>query len=589
MRAVLCLSLVTALAHGQDHGAVDRAIEKGVDWLLATQALDGSWRGYNTKSPTGVTALCVYTLLKCGLPPDHPAVTRGFAFVQAFPVERTYTTGATLMACHALGPKHRPVAFVKQLTKQLVATLQRTGWGYPSNATGENPVYADTSNSQYALLGLQAAAAMDAPVSKTTWRNAADALIRRQGRSGGFGYQRSERPTGAMTVAGLASLVICSKALPPRGGLQPKLKVARRRADAWLQSNWSMTRNVAFPKATKETDRWLLYHLYGVERLAAFLGKVKIGGHDWYAEGVPVVLKSQKKDGSWQRVMREADSCFALLFLRQGSRVTGLAPRVRVQRGVAAKSPFAIGMDGAHPVKAWVRKGGAELRRRIEAGKTPVQLTWTIDDEVIRTVKLTPDATIEDQVLEWRSERNGIRRISAVLKLADSSGKVEELRSNVLELKIDNVPALGTEEIVKDLGKNLIDRDDTVVDASSHSQWTRPEHVVDGTHARAWLAAPDDGTPWVRVRFERPVRARELVLTSARSPRERDDHLARPKGIEVSFGGRKKRVVTLDDTVRKQHTITFPARSVREVRVRIVSRYPGKVNSPGFAEVELRR
>ena len=48
-------------------------------------------------------------------------------------------------------------------------------------------------------------------------------------------------------------------------------------------------------------------------------------------------------------------------------------------------------------------------------------------------------------------------------------------------------------------------------------------------------------------------------------------------------------VRSLDDTVRKKQSISFPQRTVRELRIRIVSRYPGKVNSPGFAELELRR
>ena len=54
----------------------EAAIEKGVAWLLSAQGVDGSWRNQAWKGmPTGVTALAAYTLLECGVDPDHRAIT----------------------------------------------------------------------------------------------------------------------------------------------------------------------------------------------------------------------------------------------------------------------------------------------------------------------------------------------------------------------------------------------------------------------------------------------------------------------------------------------------------------------------------
>lgn len=589
MSRLSCLLLLASQSLAQVPDSHGRAIERGVDWLLSTQALDGSWRGYSPKHPTGVTALCVYTLLKCGLPADHQAVERGIAFVRSSPLERTYAVAAALMACQALPARERPKPLVKRLTRQLVSSLQQTGWGYPRNASGTDPVYADTSNTQYALLGLRAAAAMGQRIPSKTWRDAADALIRRQDRYGGFGYQRSDRPTGAMTVAGFASMVICADALPRRDGIQGKLRTGCRRAAQWLSKNWSMTTHIAKPAPTKDTDRWLLYYLYGVERLAAFLEQDRIGKHDWYAEGAPGIVDSQKKDGNWQLAMSEVDTCFALLFLTRGSRRTGLAPRVRAERAAASKSPFVIGSDGGHPVQAWVRKPGAEMRRLLDSGHSPTQITWLVDGKPVSTSAIDDAHPLEKQTLTWTAKVNGRRLLSASLRLMTPDGETEDITSNEVLLKVDHVPPAGSAAIIADLGNDLLRGRSVQVDASSHSKWTRPEHLVDGTHARRWMSAPDDDTPWITLQLDQPVRAKRLTWVSATATRRPADHLSRAKDVEISVGAGKPRRVTLEDSVTTKQSIPLPSRAVSKIRIRVLTRYPGKTAAIGIAELELRK
>ncbi len=80
---------------------VNKAIDQGVNWLLAKPALfkagkfdvahwgliraDTTYTGEkqtSAGSPAGPTALSVYTLLKCGVPPDHPVIERGFNWLR---------------------------------------------------------------------------------------------------------------------------------------------------------------------------------------------------------------------------------------------------------------------------------------------------------------------------------------------------------------------------------------------------------------------------------------------------------------------------------------------------------------------------
>ena len=479
---------------------------------------------------------------------------------------------------------------IKKLTKQLLSTLQRTGWGYPSNYINTNPIYADTSNTQYALLGLRAAVAMGESVPKSKWRQIAQAVIRRQGRSGGFGYQNSEKPTGAMTVAGLTSLVICAEALPTRDGLAGKIRAARKKAMDWLEKNWSVERNVAFPKSTKETDRWIFYHLYGLERLGAYLDADRICGHDWYAEGLPVVLKAQTTDGSWLKIMREADTCFALLFLRRGSRTTGLAPRVRVQRAAELKHPVTIGTDGRHPAKVWVRKGGAEFRRIVGKGMTPTRLIWTVDEKQVEAAPITEERPLESHVLQWAATGNGAYTIKATVVFGNADAQPgTRVSSNPLLIKVDNISDPEAEAVVADLGNNLLKSAAATVTASSHSRWTRPEHAVDGTLARGWLCAPDDKAPWIRVELEDPVRARSCKLVFAKRPAKPTKEVSRPRLIEISFDGGRKRRLELLDSSSKKHELSFSARTIRRIDIRILDRYPGKIASLGFAAIELQR
>ena len=80
---------------------VNKAIDEGVNWLLAKPALfkagkfdvahwgvieaEATYSGEKRKvraAPAGPTSLALYTLLKCGVDPKHPAIERGFNWLR---------------------------------------------------------------------------------------------------------------------------------------------------------------------------------------------------------------------------------------------------------------------------------------------------------------------------------------------------------------------------------------------------------------------------------------------------------------------------------------------------------------------------
>ncbi len=111
-RSLLCilLALGASPAFAQVDGAkVNAAIDRGVDWLLRIQRLDGTWSAHEHGNyQSGPTALALLTLLKCGVPEAHPAVRRALAYLEAHPPHKTYSLGCYLMALWWVPAGHVP-------------------------------------------------------------------------------------------------------------------------------------------------------------------------------------------------------------------------------------------------------------------------------------------------------------------------------------------------------------------------------------------------------------------------------------------------------------------------------------------------
>jgi len=160
--------------------AVNAAIERGVDFLLRSQNRDGSWgvdlneRGvpwHDLRDGSG--ALTVYTLMKCGFAPDHPALQRATAFLLANTPRHTYSAGIQLHTLGALGnPQH--VKRMRAMLELLEELGQSGGWDYPEIGRP------DLSNTQVAALGFRAADSAALEVPRRVWDELVSAALRYQ-------------------------------------------------------------------------------------------------------------------------------------------------------------------------------------------------------------------------------------------------------------------------------------------------------------------------------------------------------------------------------------------------------------------------
>ena len=322
------------------HAAISDAISRGVQHMLSRQLRDGSWPGHQNYGP-GETALCVYALLKSGVPREHPALQRALTWLAWNEPTQTYSAATVLLALGALGDEEHLdwATRVAQLLIDWRGASDSQGrptdlWGYPGSE-------ADLSNSQFAALGLRAAARLGVDIHKDVWVQMIESTFRFQEapsaiaietvageRSGsgertvaGYRYRTSAaNASGSMTTAGLGILAIGEEMLGRRmpRSLGRELASSKRLALDWMAMNFAVHTNPGH-------GGWYEYYVYGLERVGALLGLDRIGTHSWYLEGAAELVKRQKDGGDWGA---EDATSFALLFLtRATARTTGVSRR----------------------------------------------------------------------------------------------------------------------------------------------------------------------------------------------------------------------------------------------------------------------
>jgi hypothetical protein len=346
---------------------VDAAIDRGVAYLRKLQKPDGNFPphgGYDM----GTTALAAYTLVSCGVPATDAAIEAALSCVFSSDSVKTYEQAVGLMAVERAftppgelasrpGEERRVVRELPASRRawcELTAAALEKGagspgsWGYPP---GPNAIVKfDTSNTQYAVLGLQAAARLGYAVKESTWlgvlrhfaqmREAegprANVTLLRVGqavteavpptpvaKAAGFRYDSNDRRVWAsMTCAGIASLSIARHEL--RQTKTTKLGAKQEdEADAMILGAWSwLDRHWGTDRHPEKPGRdWYYYFLYSLERAAILDSVQRVGGRDWYFEGAVQLLARQKGDGSWDEPggVDTTETCFALLFLKRAT------------------------------------------------------------------------------------------------------------------------------------------------------------------------------------------------------------------------------------------------------------------------------
>ena len=211
----LACGLSTAQA-GVTSEEVEHAIRSGVKFLKERQRADGSWPDAAANAPTGSTSLVTLALLTAGETTDSPAIQKALTFL------RGHRPASSSTAPTRSGFK--PWFTLRPSRKQTVrgSSPTSTGSSEPSTRTARefwpgNWTYTDfrgspgdNSNTQYALLGLNAASEAGIPVRPEVWALARAYFELYQNRDGGWGYTpRTKQSTASMTCAGISSLIFC--------------------------------------------------------------------------------------------------------------------------------------------------------------------------------------------------------------------------------------------------------------------------------------------------------------------------------------------------------------------------------------------
>jgi hypothetical protein len=317
-----------SFSQAQTPEQVNRAIQNGISFLKSRQRAGG----WDEQAPYdgGTTALATLALLNAGVPPNDPVIQQALDRLRRTPLEYTYVVSLVAMVFAEAAPKQEFARIQKCADWLIESRLGSNRWTY-GPAFGNGVVGGDNSNSQFAMLGLQAASQSRVEIPKNVWQRSQVYWSQTQGNEGGWGYLPGAGATGSMTTAGVSSLIIANRAAQSVkagtvAGKKVRCKGAQldenvERGIEWLGRNFSTQGNPFRDAGT------FFYYLYGVERAGRLSGRRFLGDHDWYRAGARVLTSpgpfGQRPNGSW--VAGDAsdlgaicNTSFALLFLAKG-------------------------------------------------------------------------------------------------------------------------------------------------------------------------------------------------------------------------------------------------------------------------------
>ena len=332
--------------------AVDKAIKRGVAYLWSLYRAKGApWKEAGRATAPGVrprpheenyggaTAQAVCALLTAGEDYQDPRMKRALDWLAKTYTPGTYTTAVKCQIWEKL-PGDVGRKRLRADAKRLVDSVDRPT-GPPSRdrsiaerygshsyfCFGKPDRGSDNSNTQFAMLGVWAAARQDAEaIPKGYWSLAYKHWVLSQNPDGGWGYEfphardkngpkGNRHSTGSMTAGGIASLFIAidnlhSKAFI-RCGAKREEKAVKRGLE-WLEKNFAIDKNPG-------GNPYYYYYLYALERAGLASGYKHFGDKDWYRLVATRLIRTQGGNGCWGRdYTGRNNTAFALLFLARG-------------------------------------------------------------------------------------------------------------------------------------------------------------------------------------------------------------------------------------------------------------------------------
>jgi hypothetical protein len=598
---------------GVEQLAINRAVDRGVAYLLGRQLIDGSWEEVQFKYRNGGTALVIYTLLSSGVDPRHPAIQRGLAYLEGAPSSMTYSAGCELMALAALDdPAYLPR--IEECADDLISwQMNNGGWAYPEG-------HWDMSTTQFAALGLRAAAEAGAEIPDKVWTAMIDLCLDMQARPdrkrlpmrAGFAYYPGyAAPTGSMTSAGVTVLAIAREQLGERlkRTEAPRVEQALQLSIQFLKEDFTTAVNPHYAL------NWRYYWLFGVERVAAFLGNDVLGARDWYREGSSFLVADQKADGGWSTPWGrpEATTCFALLFLKKATKqavVTGATvsrshqyeslpeegPGVLLVNARPPATMWVAPKDGVEPVAvrysarrpgaaAWQEIGMGEGTRLAMQHEFPGPGIWEVRAELFRA----GDPPAVEAGAEAASAGRALAQEPAP---ADPPPPVSLGHTGTVQC--DYQVGIRAEDLqyATDFSRNLLPSARPEVLISSQTGGNGGAALYDGKPWSSWRSAANDAQPTITIKCKRRPRARRLLLTHVRTRQSEQVSNPRPTHVEVWLNKEKSPlVVTLDPDATRKTVVEFPERvKVSQVRIVVTGVTGGQLGAlaVGFSEIELQ-
>jgi hypothetical protein len=382
-RAVCALALLPALpafaqdkANHPDKPTADQMANKAAEALKS--------RVYNPRNPQAMInlnrpeyELVLWSLLCAGVSINEPGMQRLIETCVTQPAGGTYGVSLLAMCLQAIdAPRFQPV--IAQCAQFLVDSQCKNGqWGYGEgfSPTGgqprvfppegkkkalktlrlkKNPVpkgiiapkEGDNSNSQYAALALRACYEASVYAPDECLRSAVSWWEKTQLKDGSWSYTGEGAGYGSMTFGGVGSLAILKTLLHQNvSQYKPIL-----RGFEWVGKNYSVEENpgahVLYGGNKDEKPKiYYYYFLYSCERGCDLTGVQKFDDHDWFAEGLRELQKTQEEDGTWREPTREGQviaTCFAILFLKR-------ATKPLVNRGAYVNGNIIVTRDAKAP------------------------------------------------------------------------------------------------------------------------------------------------------------------------------------------------------------------------------------------------
>ncbi len=612
LRAGLLVCL-TGWASGQavPQVAVNKAVDRGVEYLISKQQLDGTWN-HGRKPRVGCTALVLYTLLSSGVAPLSPAVELAATHLECEPLpDQTYDCALMIMALSAHDPE-RHHERLEDLVQRLVGWEAQGGWSYGSRIPGRQ----DLSNTQYAVMGLWAAARAGIRVPKGIWGPVAYGLERYSGSDGGFGYLQDGRgSTGSMTAAGVAALAISRDHL----GLDPE----QRRKDKygaldaidegsrWLGSHFSVTRN------PQHGGGHLGYYLYGLERAGALVPTTQFGDHLWYEEGARQLVTDQHPRGNWRSTLGGGlpETCFGLLFLRRATAPkTGLASKGgaggKEVSHVRGTSPVHLTVSGLKPASMWITGYAQDVLSSCEwpgeegRGMRVERVIWSIDGIEHERVKgdVGQPSGHERFACQYEFDQPGVHKVEAEVHLLraptrDGSGRsvpsaLKVVRSTELIVEVEGGCPEWMIQNARDRSANLLAGVSTRTEASSISGSHRASSAVDHDQGTFWLAEADDENPTLTIELESDVMANTVVVGHPHPLSARAAAHGLALEVLVTVNETSTYRLRMNSESGRKGRLRLPGtRRIQRLDISIPWRVPGPKGNRtvGLAEVELQQ